>query len=277
MWELQVAIGTFPITLFLSVFIEQLVGRWQQEWWRGLEHKLMCACVTVWYRAGLWGWVPWGEVTQEMLTRNGIHTFLLTLPAKILPRRHKMHTKRESKRTVQEEPNKAKRKPTEQRKQNKNTKMAQLTPLQLRGSRGYSWYFRAAKWTFSLIILQVVMSASHAGGTPWRRMELLLQMRTPSRRLCAFNLHGTSTAPKVYHHLNLLCLFHISQKKNALGVSLCSSVDKVHISVNTLKRVEFDRSNVSPKEKGYLTDYELDDEEDNATYDSKHMEVLCLG
>jgi hypothetical protein len=41
----------------------------------------------------------------------------------------------------------------------------------------------------------------------------------------------------------------ISSNMNVLGVSLGSSGGEVNISVNALKRVEFDRSKVSPKEK----------------------------
>jgi hypothetical protein len=41
-----------------------------------------------------------------------------------------------------------------------------------------------------------------------------------------------------------------------------------------LRRVEFDRSKVSPKVNDYPTDDELDDEEDNATYDGKLLSHL---
>jgi len=107
------------------------------------------------------------------------------------------------------------------------------------------------------------------GATPTDEDSLARAMRLQATRNLDFS-QGISTT-KSFLSFPDVC---ISSNMKALGVSFGSTGSEVNISVNALRRVEFDRSKVSPKVNDYPTDDELDDEEDNATYDGKLLSHL---
>jgi hypothetical protein len=66
----------------------------------------------------------------------------------------------------------------------------------------------------------------------------------------------------------------IASNLDKLGVGLGRCDKEIQVSVRALKRVEFDRVSVAPKENVYLTDSELNDDEDNAAYDGQLLSHL---
>jgi hypothetical protein len=93
------------------------------------------------------------------------------------------------------------------------------------------------------------------------------------KRKAAMNLDFSGMCSKSYFFISLSTPI-MSSKLNSVGIRLGKNVDEVCLSMNVLRRMEYDRLTVSPKLQNVVVNTEPDEEEANATIDGQLLSSL---